>query len=76
MTFTGTATLVAGDDDSQRSASAKVSIVDDDHEVSLSVTPGSITGDKTEEVIVTATLVRPANRAIMIIGGGSGCGSW
>ena len=67
VTFTGNATLVAGDAGSARTASTKVSIADDDHEVALMVSQGTVTGADDETVVtVTATLSRPANRALTI----------
>ena len=64
--FTAKAQLVADVDDSKREASASVTIVDDDHEVTLSATPGTLKGDVTEDVTVTASLVRPAVQEVMI----------
>ena len=68
ITFTGTAQLVAGNDGSKREATATVSLRDDDHEATLSISPSSISetgGDK--EVTVTATLVRAAAKDVMIV---------
>ncbi len=53
------ATIKDGDDDVKLSAAATVTLLDDDQEVTLSVTPGTVKGDATE-VIITATLDRPA----------------
>ena len=65
--FTGKAQLIDGDDDSDREASASVSIVDDDHQVTLFVSPAVLTGSTPKDVTVTANLVRPAVQDITIM---------
>ena len=71
VTFTGKAQLISGDKDSDRVASASVTIVDDDHEVTLSATPSVVKkadddADSGTEVTVMAKLVRPAVRMVTI----------
>ena len=65
--ISASATLVADDSGSKRSASTKVTLVDDDHTVTLSASPSTIkdadaetTGSQPTEVTVTATLTSPA----------------
>ena len=57
--LTGEATIKDGDDDVKLSASATVTLLDDDQQVTLSVSPGTVKGEATA-VIITAMLDRPA----------------
>ena len=60
--LTGEATIKDGDDDVKLSASATVTLLDDDQEVTLSVSPGTVKG-KATDVVITAALDRPARGA-------------